>query len=303
MRTLRAQGRAVRRSRPRRVAVHGGRRLDRRCRGCRARDGRRRLPSCTPRRCTSRTSRRIPAQAFVDTNITGTLNLLEAAVARAASRAFLFTSTTSTFGDALVPPPDEPAAWITEYVVPVPKNIYGVTKVAAEDLCELAHRNQDLPCLVLRTSRFFPEADDNPHAARRVRRREPQGERISLSPRRHRGRRRRTSSRARARAGDWLWPLHHQRDDAVHARRLLPSSAAMPPPSSIAASRAGATAMPARLAHGPRSIASTTTRALGRSRLAAAARLRLRVARAERDILASLARAIGIKGYHPVRTR
>jgi UDP-glucose 4-epimerase len=102
-------------------------------------------------------------QDFVDTNITGTLNLLEAAV-RAGVRAFLYTSTTSTFGDALVPPEGEPAAWITEDVVPVPKNIYGVTKVAAEDLCALAHRNQGLPCLVLRTSRFFPEADDNPAA-------------------------------------------------------------------------------------------------------------------------------------------
>jgi nucleoside-diphosphate-sugar epimerase len=102
-------------------------------------------------------------QAFVDTNITGTLNLLEAAV-RAGVRAFLYTSTTSTFGDALVPPPGAPAAWITEDVVPAPKNIYGVTKVAAEDLCALAHRNQGLPCLVLRTSRFFPEGDDPPAA-------------------------------------------------------------------------------------------------------------------------------------------
>jgi nucleoside-diphosphate-sugar epimerase len=46
-------------------------------------------------------------------------------------------------------------------VTPVPKNIYGVTKAAAEDLCQLFHRNQKLPCLVLRTSRFFPEEDDN----------------------------------------------------------------------------------------------------------------------------------------------
>jgi nucleoside-diphosphate-sugar epimerase len=102
-------------------------------------------------------------QDFVDTNITGTLNLLEEA-ARAGVDGFLFTSTTSTFGDALQPPETEPAAWITESVVPVPKNIYGVTKVAAEDLCQLAHRNQHLPCLILRTSRFFPEADDNPAA-------------------------------------------------------------------------------------------------------------------------------------------
>jgi UDP-glucose 4-epimerase len=103
-------------------------------------------------------------QAFIDTNITGTLQLLEAAVA-AGVRSFVFTSTTSAFGRALTPPPGQPAAWITEDVVPVPKNIYGVSKVAAEDLCELFQRNHDLSCVVLRTSRFFPEEDD--HAAAR----------------------------------------------------------------------------------------------------------------------------------------
>lgn len=100
-------------------------------------------------------------QAFVDTNITGTLHLLEEAVETGVS-AFVFTSTTSTFGHALSPPPGAPAAWITEEVRPVPKNIYGVTKTAAEDLCELFHRRSGLPCLVLRTSRFFPEDDDDP---------------------------------------------------------------------------------------------------------------------------------------------
>jgi nucleoside-diphosphate-sugar epimerase len=60
-----------------------------------------------------------------------------------------------------VPPPGAPAAWITEDVTPVPKNIYGATKTAAEDLCQLFHRNQGLACIVLRTSRFFPEEDDN----------------------------------------------------------------------------------------------------------------------------------------------
>jgi UDP-glucose 4-epimerase len=99
-------------------------------------------------------------QAFIDTNVTGTLNLLEAAV-DAKVEAYIFTSTTSTFGDALSPPKSSPAAWITEDVPAVPKNIYGVTKVAAEDLCQLFHRNHGMPCIVLRTSRFFPEADDN----------------------------------------------------------------------------------------------------------------------------------------------
>lgn len=99
-------------------------------------------------------------QDFVDVNISGTLNLLEAA-AEAGVGAFVFTSTTSTYGRAMNPAPGEPAAWIDEDVRPVPKNIYGVTKTAAEDLCELAQQRTGMPCLVLRTSRFFPEADDD----------------------------------------------------------------------------------------------------------------------------------------------
>jgi nucleoside-diphosphate-sugar epimerase len=98
-------------------------------------------------------------QAFIDTNITGTLNLLEESTA-AGVMLFVYTSTTSVFGRALKPPRDEPAAWITEDVVPAPKNIYGVTKIAAEHLCELFHVLRRLPCVILRTSRFFPEADD-----------------------------------------------------------------------------------------------------------------------------------------------
>jgi nucleoside-diphosphate-sugar epimerase len=105
----------------------------------------------------------LPRQAFVDTNISGTLALLDAA-ADAGVRSFVMSSSTTVFGDALVPAPGDPAAWIDESVVPVPKNIYGVTKAAAEDLCQLASRNQKLPCVVLRVARFFPEPDDTPDA-------------------------------------------------------------------------------------------------------------------------------------------
>ncbi|GJC83501.1 UDP-glucose 4-epimerase [Colletotrichum liriopes] len=100
-----------------------------------------------------------PKAAFIDTNITGTLVLLEEAAASlppSRIKSFIFVSTTSTFGGALSPRPGRPAAWIDESVVPVPKNIYGATKCAAEDLCALAHRQSSLPVLVLRTSRFFP---------------------------------------------------------------------------------------------------------------------------------------------------
>jgi UDP-glucose 4-epimerase len=106
-----------------------------------------------------------PRQAFVDTNVTGTLSVLEAALAARVS-AVVFTSSTSVFGAASNPGPDAPAAWITEAVSPIPKNIYGVTKAAAEHLCELFQRAKGLPCIVLRTSRFFPEADDDPDKRR-----------------------------------------------------------------------------------------------------------------------------------------
>nr|WP_199043334.1 NAD(P)-dependent oxidoreductase [Dyella sp. ASV24] len=99
-------------------------------------------------------------QDFLDVNLTGTLNLLEEAVATGVE-SFVYTSTTSVFGDALTPHTDEPAAWVTEDLAPVPKNIYGVTKSAAEDLCQLFQRNQGLSTMVLRTSRFFPEEDDD----------------------------------------------------------------------------------------------------------------------------------------------
>ena len=99
------------------------------------------------------------SQAFVDTNITGTLNLLEEAV-RAGVKSFVFTSTTSVFGRALHPVDGAPAVWVTEALSLAPRTIYGVTKSAAEDLCELVHHRDRLACVILRTSRFFPEQDD-----------------------------------------------------------------------------------------------------------------------------------------------
>lgn len=101
-------------------------------------------------------------QAFVDTNVTGTLVLLEEAV-RASVPRFVYTSTTSAFGNALRPQRPHAAVWVTEDLASIPRNIYGVTKTAAEDLCQLVAEEHALPCVVLRTSRFFPEEDDMGH--------------------------------------------------------------------------------------------------------------------------------------------
>ena len=55
--------------------------------------------------------------------------------------------------------------WIDETLAPLePRNIYGVTKRAAEELCRLFNHLHKLPIVILRTSRFFPEEDDMAHA-------------------------------------------------------------------------------------------------------------------------------------------
>ena len=106
-----------------------------------------------------------PRSAFVQTNVAGTLAVLEAARATGVT-GVVMSSTTSVFGGALRPPRETPAVWVTEDLASIPRNIYGVTKEAAEALCELFFRTEGLPCVVLRTSRFFPEGDDDPDARR-----------------------------------------------------------------------------------------------------------------------------------------
>lgn len=117
---------------------------------------------------------RHPAQAFIDVNVTGTLNLLEAAIAAGHDR-FIFTSTTSLMiSDAIRRAEGDRAVWIDETMAPLePRNIYGVTKLAAEHLCRLFHQERGIACVILRTGRFFPE-DDDTHS-------EPSGENLKAN--------------------------------------------------------------------------------------------------------------------------
>lgn len=104
---------------------------------------------------------RYPTQAFIDVNVTGTLGLLEGAVRTGVGR-FVFTSTTSLMISADIREgKGDVAAWLDETMTSFrPRNIYGATKLAAEQLCRLFHDDHGLPVLVLRTGRFFPEEDD-----------------------------------------------------------------------------------------------------------------------------------------------
>ena len=97
----------------------------------------------------------LPKSRFVDVNVQGALHLLEAAAEHRCQR-FVYTSTTSVYGHAMEPRADA-AIWVTEELAPGPRDIYDVTKLAAEQLCRLVHEETGLPVITLRTSRFYPQ--------------------------------------------------------------------------------------------------------------------------------------------------
>jgi nucleoside-diphosphate-sugar epimerase len=107
---------------------------------------------------------------FVAVNVQGTLNLLEESAAPGSTvDRFVFTSTTSLMISQKIRDGKsggaKEAMWIDESLSPLePRNIYGVTKRAAEELCRLFNHLHKLPIVILRTSRFFPEEDDMAHA-------------------------------------------------------------------------------------------------------------------------------------------
>lgn len=103
---------------------------------------------------------------FIAVNVHGTLNLLEEATAPGSPvDRFVFTSTTSLMISQEIREAHrrgiDRAFWIDEDMVELqPRNIYGVSKLAAEHLCRMVHGSSGLPIVILRTSRFFPEEDD-----------------------------------------------------------------------------------------------------------------------------------------------
>lgn len=94
------------------------------------------------------------AREFREVNVEATRGLLAAAGEAGIAR-FVYTSTTSLYGDAMLPAAGE-ACWVTEDLVPQPRDIYDETKLAAESACAAA-AGAGLACTVLRMSRCFPE--------------------------------------------------------------------------------------------------------------------------------------------------
>lgn len=94
-------------------------------------------------------------EKFWRTNVGGTENLLEACLKYNIKR-FVFTSSTSIYGKALVS--SHQAVWVTEDLLPQPRDVYDETKLTAETLCKNAC-GPSLSCISLRMSRCFPEQD------------------------------------------------------------------------------------------------------------------------------------------------
>ena len=81
---------------------------------------------------------------YVECNVWATQRLLETAVHHAKSlKRFVYASSSSVYGDTTALP-------VTEAVTPQPVSPYGVTKLAAEHLCTLYHRNFGVPTVSLR---------------------------------------------------------------------------------------------------------------------------------------------------------
>ena len=97
---------------------------------------------------------------FVAVNVEGTQRLLDAAGAAGVGR-LVFSSSTSVYGHALEPV--DAAVWVDEALAPQPRDVYDVTKLAAEQLCRLFGSETGAAVLCIRVSRF--SFADAPHLA------------------------------------------------------------------------------------------------------------------------------------------
>ena len=93
---------------------------------------------------------RVDDSEFHDVNVAATEALLRDGE-RVGIRRFIYVSSTSVYGHALVP--TDQAVWVDEDLTPQPRDIYDITKLAAERLVA----SSALASLTLRIARCFPE--------------------------------------------------------------------------------------------------------------------------------------------------
>lgn len=100
----------------------------------------------------------LPRSEFVETNITGTLNLLEASV-EAGVKSFIYTSSTSVYGKSMED--RSSAVWVDEELPAIARDIYDITKLTGENLCKDFFEKEGLQGCVLRVSRFMDEPENS----------------------------------------------------------------------------------------------------------------------------------------------
>jgi nucleoside-diphosphate-sugar epimerase len=85
---------------------------------------------------------------YVRDNILATQHLLELCKAHKVLTRFIYSSSSSIYGDAEALPTPEDS-------IPKPVSPYGVTKLAGEHLCQLYHKNYGIPTICLRYFTVF----------------------------------------------------------------------------------------------------------------------------------------------------
>ena len=96
-----------------------------------------------------------PARDFWELNVDATFNVYESALA-AGARAVVLCSTMGVYGESRRPAPDGPATRIREDLPLRPGDIYGASKVAAEDLSAYYAR-RGIAGACMRFGMFVPE--------------------------------------------------------------------------------------------------------------------------------------------------
>lgn len=91
---------------------------------------------------------------FAAVNVCGTRNMLELAADMGITR-FVYTSTTAVMTNPTPATGLSRALWLTEDSKPAPSDLYGETKLAAEETCRAWHAHTGMSIIILRPARFF----------------------------------------------------------------------------------------------------------------------------------------------------